>query len=205
MSQITSGIRSILSRPGIYNLSQNIMGGRRIRDELVNEMIHPVPGMRILDIGCGTAEILGHLPDGVEYWGYDISQEYIDYAERRYGDRGTFHCGLFDGSEMDGLPKFDVIIATGLLHHLNDEEAQKLFILAHAALKAGGRIITIDPCLAPGQNLMARYLINCDRGQNVRDQAGYHNLAKRIFQKSEGMLRHRTWIPYTHWIMVCSS
>jgi SAM-dependent methyltransferase len=204
MSQITSGIRTILSLPIVYNTVQNIMGGKGIRDELVNDIIRPIKGMRILDIGCGTAEILAHLPDGTKYWGYDISPEYIASAKQRYGVRGTFHCGIFDRTELEKLPKFDVVLATGLLHHLDDSEAIELFALARAALVEGGRIITIDPCLAPGQNPIAKYLIERDRGQNVRDQAGYHSLARQTFASINGTLRHRIWIPYTHWIMVCT-
>ena len=65
-------------------------------------------------------------------------------------------------------------------------------------------MITIDPCIAAGQNPIARYLIFHDRGQSVRDSDGYQALASKVFSRVNGTLRHRRWIPYTHWIMECS-
>ena len=205
MSQITSGIRAILSHPVIYDTVQNIMGARQIRRDLVDSFVRPFSSSRILDIGCGTAEILPYLPASVEYWGYDISRPYIEAAKNRFGSRGHFHCGLLDQAALNELPKFDVVLAIGVLHHLDDDVASKLLALARAALSDGGRMITIDPCFAPQQNSIARYLISQDRGQNVRDAQGYQRLACQTFPKVRGTLRHRRWIPYTHYIMECSA
>ena len=181
------------------------MGAKRIRKELVDQYICARSGQRILDIGCGTADILSYLPAGVEYWGYDISSEYIEAAKSRFGDRGHFMCGRFDIQEANRLPKFDVVLAIGLLHHLGDAEAVELFQLARAALHENGRMITFDGCLVPGQNPIARFLLLRDRGQNVRAAEEYRGLAGSSFENVQGYVRHQAWIPYTHWIMECSS
>lgn len=205
MSQITSGVRAILSHPVIYDTMQNIMGARQVRHDLVDNYVRPSSSSRILDIGCGTAEILPYLPAGVEYWGYDISHPYIESAKSRFGTRGHFYCGHLDRAALVELPKFDVVLAIGVLHHLDDDVANNFFALARAALSEGGRMVTIDPCFAPQQNKIARYLISQDRGQNVRNAEGYQKLACQTFPKVQGTLRHRRWIPYTHWIMECSA
>jgi cyclopropane fatty-acyl-phospholipid synthase-like methyltransferase len=49
---------------------------KRGREWIVRDLIHPFPGMRILDLGCGPAQILSFLPDDVTYVGYDMSAEY---------------------------------------------------------------------------------------------------------------------------------
>lgn len=205
MGQITSGIRAVLSNPFVYDTVQNIMGVQEIRRDLVANFIRPGANSRILDIGCGTAEILRHLPNEVEYWGYDISREYIASAKERFEDRGNFQIGELNRDEIRRLPKFDTVLAIGVLHHLDDSVAQNLFGLGREALGSNGRMITIDPCLVTGQNPVARYLIRHDRGQNVRDMDGYRDLATPVFDKVVGTLRHRSWIPYTHWIMECSA
>lgn len=205
MAQITAGIRSVLSSPVIYDSLQLIMGASAVRAELVEKYIRPAADARILDIGCGTAEILNHLPAGVDYTGFDISPAYIEAATRRYADRGRFFCGLLTAEQLDSLPRFDIVVAIGVLHHLNDDEAMQVFALARTALRPGGRIVTIDPCLAEGQNPLARLLISQDRGQNVRTSDGYRRLGEPYFASVTGRLRHRAWIPYTHWIMECQS
>ena len=204
MSQITSGIRAILSYPLIYDALQNIMDAKGTRRDFVTKFVRPDSGNRILDIGCGTAEILPYLPNDIEYWGYDISQRYIDVARARFGERARFNCKMLDQDELSRLPKFDIVIASGVLHHLDDLIASELFELARKALGKGGRMITIDPCLTPKQNPIARYLILHDRGQNVRDAAGYQSLAAKSFGSVRGTLRNRNGIPYTDWIMESS-
>lgn len=203
MSQITHGMRAVFSHPRVYDGFQRVMGATRLRQELVRDFIRPQPGMRLLDIGCGTAEILRLLPRDVIYCGFDISPIYIEAARASFGPRGSFHCGSFDQHHAISLPKFDLVIALGVLHHLNDDEAREVFVLARTALNPSGRVLTIDPCFEPHQNPIARYLISRDRGQNVRMADGYQALPGLSFRTIDGQVRHRTWIPYTHWLMEC--
>ena len=84
-----------------------------------------------------------------------------------------------------------------------DAEARGLFEQARRALDKDGRIVTVDPCFAARQSPVARFLIARDRGRNVRDADGYRALPQPYFDRIDGQLRHRTWIPYTHWIMEC--
>ena len=92
MSQIESGARHLLASPTAYDLFQTLVGARRARLRWIRDYLKPFPGSRILDIGCGTAEVLALLPEGVDYTGFDSSPAYIDAARRRYGDRGSFTC-----------------------------------------------------------------------------------------------------------------
>lgn len=202
MSQITTGLRSVLSSPRVYDFFQDIMGARSARRELVRDHVRPFSGCRILDIGCGTARILDYLPD-VEYHGFDLSQRYIDDATRRYGAHGYFNCALVQQPVIDHLEPFDIVMATGVLHHLDDEQVVGLMRLANSALRKGGRLVTIDPCYADDQNAVSRFLVSRDRGQNVRSAEQYRDLAGAVFSQVRGEVRHRAWIPYTHWIMEC--
>jgi SAM-dependent methyltransferase len=205
MGQTTSGLRAILSRPAVYDTLQAIMGVRTARLELVKSFVRPTHGMRVLDIGCGTAGILACLPDDTEYWGYDISEEYIASARARFRGRGHFHRGAVDDLPPDGPDTYDVVLAIGVLHHLDDELAGNLVERARDVLGSDGRLITVDPCLAQVQHPVARFLALRDRGRNVRDSDGYRRIAQRAFPRVKGTLRHQAWIPYTNWIMECTA
>jgi SAM-dependent methyltransferase len=159
-------------------------------------------GMKILDVGCGPADILDYLPD-VDYWGFDISESYINQARTKFGGRGNFHCRQLQATDLKEMPAFDLVLAIGLLHHLDDAVAVDVLQLAANALRVGGRLLTIDPCLDPSQNLIARFLIRNDRGRNVRDKAGYEALAKAVFESPRVEVRQQAWIPYTHCFMEC--
>ncbi len=202
MAQITHGVRAILSRPLVYSVLQTVMGAHSARKSFVENYVKPFPGMTVLDIGCGPADILAYLP-AVDYSGFDISEDYIARARKRFGALGQFHCRQLVLGDLENLPSFDVVFAIGLIHHLEDDEAINVMQLALRALKPGGRLLTIDPCLDPSQNPIARMLIRGDRGQNVRDKAGYETLAKAVFESPRIEVRHRAWIPYTHCFMEC--
>ena len=194
----------MLSSPFVYNGFQSLMGADRGRREFTELYIRPQPGQNVLDVGCGTSLILDYLPHA-NYWGFDISEEYIAFGRQRFGKRGQFFCKLLTPAELKNLPSFDIVLALGLLHHLDDDAAADLLALAHSALKPGGRLLTVDPTVVPKQNPIARFLVNRDRGQNVRVPEAYLQLVNRVFPHTRGAVTHRRWIPYTHWIMECTA
>jgi SAM-dependent methyltransferase len=159
--------------------------------------------MRILDLGCGTAEILAALPADITYVGYDMSPEYIGAARTRFAGRGIFHCRSLEQTEVETLERFDLVMGIGVLHHLDDSTARHFMRIAKAALRPGGRIYTLDPCFTPRQNPIARFLISRDRGQHVRDPQGYLALLQGLAVEVDGEVAHQAWIPYTHWNMQC--
>lgn len=204
MAQITTGLRAVLNDPRIYTLSQWLVGSTRLRDALVREYIRPHQGMRILDLGCGPGDFVLHLP-GVDYVGIDLSEAYIREATQRFGDRATFHAGRADEAAWLAEQRFDVVVAVGVLHHLDDGEAASLLAVARRAARGGGRFVSVDPCFAPGQSAIARVLASRDRGRNVRTEAGYRGLAEGQFASVRSSVRHDLYrIPYTHCVLDCA-
>lgn len=204
MTQITTGVRSILSLPSAYSMTQNLVGAEHARAILARQYVRSESGQQLLDIGCGTAQILPHLPAGVRYVGVDLSQPYISAARRIHGERGEFHC--VDVSSIEGgmFREFDIAMANGLLHHLDDDQARDMFTIAHAALRKGGRLITFDGCFAPHQSAAARFIIARDRGRNVRTAEQYVALARDVFDEVSVAVRDDLLrIPYTHAILEC--
>lgn len=203
MSQINSGIRRLLALPAAYDLFQDLVGARALRRRWIRDCLKPFPGARILDIGCGTAEILPLLPVDVHYTGFDMSAAYIEAAKQRYGGRGTFTCETVVAfAPADG--KFDIAMAFGVLHHLSDEESRKVFDGARQALKPGGRMVTIDPSFVPDQSPFAHFLVSRDRGRNVRVPQAYAALARDAFPHVEVATWHNALrMPYDHAILEC--
>jgi SAM-dependent methyltransferase len=205
MNQITHGVRAALSYSTIYDLFQRMMGARKGRSILSSRYIKAQSGDRVLDIGCGTAETRDYLP-AVEYYGFDPNPQYIKAAQERFHHVPgcIFRCAYLDEIGLGTLPKFDIALAIGVLHHLDDETAVKLANLARFALKNKGRLILLDPCFVEGQSPIARFLAMHDRGQHVRDLNGYRHLMTPIFRIVNTEIRHDlVRFPYTHLIMEC--
>ena len=203
MAQITSGLRSILSNPFIYESFQNIMGINKVRKDFVTKYVSPHNINSFLDIGCGPAEILAFLPK-LEYHGFDISESYIENAKDRYGDKGNFYAQPLTNDSLENLPSFDAALMFGVLHHLDDDISKDMIQLSKNALKKGGRLLTIDPAFAPKQNPIARFLASKDRGQNVRTIEEYTSLVDGIFSETNITLHNKSGIPYTFCIMECT-
>ncbi len=196
-------LRQLLSVAGIYSSFQRFVGGN-VRRRIVSEFLRPRSGDRLLDIGCGPADILPFVPGDVAYVGFDLSERYIAAARRRYGDRGEFHCQRVSASNIDRFGTFDLVLALGVVHHLDDAEAVQLFELAAAALGPGGRLVTLDGCYVERQSRIARRMLDADRGGFVRWRPEYEALARQAFEDVEVAVVHDMLrIPYTHIVMTC--
>jgi SAM-dependent methyltransferase len=108
MAQVTRGLRGVLSSPLVYGAFQNLMGTRQGWVDFVQEFVRPSPGGRLLDIGSGPGEQLFYLPE-MEYWGFDISETYIEHVKGEFGARGSFLCKIADGRR----PEDDASIRCG--------------------------------------------------------------------------------------------
>ncbi len=201
MAQTTTGWRRVFSVPAVYRLAQSGIGSPNVRATLVERYLQPAEGDRILDIGCGTGELVEYMP-AVDYVGHDPSTEYVEAAREKFGDQGTFVEGGVGEIDLE-LGSFDLAVAKGVLHHLDDDIARGLFDEAAAALKPGGRLVTIDPTFADGQSPIARFLASRDRGQNVREPAAYESMASPEFASVEVTVHHDLLrVPYSHAVVV---
>ena len=186
-----------------YRIGQGLLYKSGAQNRYVSEFVRPQPGYRILDIGCGPAAILSLLPN-VRYCGIDPNPAYIEEARNRYGSRGEFRCGyLRAGAEWHG-EKFDLVMANGVLHHVSDSDAQALLATASGLLRPGGRFVSRDGCFAPGQSTIARFILQHDRGNFVRDQPGYERLLTAHFKLRRAELREDMLrIPYP--LLLCEA
>jgi len=196
-------ITSVLSHPNLYLFYQSLVGGIGARRKCVLQYVRPVPKLVVLDIGCGPAYMLPWFPKP-QYYGFDVSEPYIRYAQHRYGERGHFFCQLFEDAALEWLPPVDVVLLMGLIHHLDDDETVQLLGRVKRAMKPEGRLFTLDGCYRPGQSRIARHFLDSDRGRFVRDEQAYLALAGRVFSNVHSSVREDFFrIPYTTIVMEC--
>lgn len=201
-----TGLHRLLNRAGVYGALQGLLLRKGSRERYVREFIRPFPGCRILDIGCGPADILAQLPPSIgEYVGFDMNPGYIEAARRRWGGRGTFHCRKVEAATLPAGAAYDIVLANGIVHHLDDAETLRLFDIAHRALERGGRLLTYDNVHLENQHWFARWLIARDRGKAVRTREGYEALARSRFARVDAAVLHDTLrVPYTILVMCCT-
>ncbi|WP_353778102.1 methyltransferase domain-containing protein [Winogradskyella sp. 3972H.M.0a.05] len=192
-----------LKNPFVYWSYQGLVGGHKARKHFVKNDVRPRPNIKLLDMGCGPGNMIEYLPN-LDYTGFDADKKYIDAAVKKYEEKGLFIHSDIESFEITEPNSFDIAMASGLLHHLDDNNAKRFFEIAKTALKPNGRLITVDGCYIKGQSRIAKFLLDQDRGEYIRTQSAYEALAETSFDKVNISIKHSYFnVPYTLIVMEC--
>jgi SAM-dependent methyltransferase len=165
---------------------------------LVDDLMALTPGMKVLDVGCGTASVLKLLPR-VEYVGIDHNPDYISKAKSTFGEKGKFFVCDVNDPAFKELGVFDRVMLLGVLHHLDDAECSQLMSSLAGCLAANGRLVTFDNTLAKGQHPIARMFSKLDRGRFSRSPDKYRAIIASAFDIEHEVVRHDLMrVPYSH-------
>jgi len=195
-----SGLRALLDSALLYSFLQRLLGAKRARRVFAKDFVRAESGQRILDIGCGTASLLEHLPEDIEYVGCDLNPNYVARATKLHGHRAEFWVAdarALHRSELKG--PFDRVLLVALLHHLDNSQAESLLGQAAQLLAPQGKLVTIDSVLVDDQPWLARFLIEQDRGARARTAGAYLRLLRQHFSSVRHEIRSDLLrVPYTH-------
>lgn len=197
MAHINHGIRKILNFTFVYRLYQFIVKRKWSDNFYVNQYIKPFKNCNLLDIGCGNGHFLEYYPKDINYYGFDLNQNYINDAKEKYANRGHFICGTADQYNFTDNLQFDIITANAIFHHLTNDELEIVFKNASKVLKKGGYLVSLDPVYLPNQNPISKYIISKDRGQNIRSEEDFNKIGLKYFSKIESYYENNFYIfPY---------
>ena len=120
-------------------------GYKEVLGDIFQEVVSK-ENSRVLDIGFGTGTLTTKLYEhGCNVFGQDFSQRMIELAKEKMPN-ATLYQGDFSKGLVDELKqcKFDYIIGTYSIHHLDDEQKIAFFheLLNH--LNEGGKILLGD-------------------------------------------------------------
>jgi SAM-dependent methyltransferase len=204
----SSGLKAVLTFGSTYNFFQNAIIKKPIWRDICRELFHleDTSKIKVLDIGCGTGNFLqgGYmkLPQN-QYVGIDPSENYINSAKSNFPE-AVFHKGLV--SEVELEPKtFRLVVLSGVLHHLNDDEATEVIKYAKDKVIDGGYVVSVDPVVFDRQNWFARRFALADRGQHVRSPGKLTSIWQKSFDLSEVSISLRSGylrVPYNHAVCV---
>lgn len=115
------------------------VGKRLLVSALLRERLAR-PGLRILDVGCGTGGVLAHLGARAATVGVDRSLQALRHSRQR----GVAHVACAD---MDRLPfgpgRFDLVLMLDVIEHFADDAA--VVRGARALLRPGGALFVSVP------------------------------------------------------------
>lgn len=120
-------------------------GYKNVLNRIYN-LIHRKENARVLDIGFGTGVLTKKLyDDGYDIFGIDFSERMIEIAKEKMPLAKLFEYDFSKGlpKELEGV-KFDYIISTYAIHHLEDKEKVKFINELTKHISDDGEIIIGD-------------------------------------------------------------
>ena len=189
----------VLGSSAGYSTFRRAIKADRSMGIIVDDYIRPVGGHRVLDVGCGNADLADLLPSEVFYLGLDNNPGYIASAKARGVNVIEAHV-----SELGGLgyESFDSIVLVGVLHHLDDDTVKLLMRDMSAVLSPGGCVVSVDPVNHPGQGMISRSIMAMDRGKYIRRESDYRSLIASSFDDLDVVMRYDlNPFPYAHCIV----
>jgi SAM-dependent methyltransferase len=197
----------MLSKPVVYRTLKRIVMPDGLLDRLVGEHFVADDGSKVLDLGCGYGDYAPFYADRCDYLGIDHNASYIQTARRlNAGSAAQFIVADVADPVVREHGPFDLVIMSGVLHHLASPAVRDLAALVRPLMSPTGRFVALEPVFHPEQGLTARLTIAADRGRFARDEDGYRALFEAEFPKVDttvvsGLLR----IPYTHVVLTAST
>jgi ubiquinone/menaquinone biosynthesis C-methylase UbiE len=176
-------IEKLSDHPGLFLFARGILEDNfKAIHRTIREQLSMKPGHKVLDVACGPGAF-SVLFDPEGYFGVDINHRYIAYAKRHY--RGSYQ--VMDVRHLDfDEDSFDEALVFGLLHHLNDEDAEAVIRGLSRVLKPGGRILVIEDIPTESKlNLIGRLLHWVENGHFIRPAEGYRSLLTPFLELKE--------------------
>ena len=107
-------------------------------------MYPPKPGMKVLEVGCGTGlNLMLYRQAGCSVYGIDLSPSMLEVAYTKLGEDADLQLG--DASSMPYQKNFfDLVVAMFLLHDMSSEIRPAVMGEIIRVTKQEGRILIID-------------------------------------------------------------
>lgn len=124
------------------------------RADIIRDMAGLGPGVRALEIGCGTGNFTERFAESrCDLVAVDISPDLLEKAGRRHFPHGNVRFLNMRFEDAAELGPFDAVIGSSILHHLEMPLALRVIF---GLLKPGGKIAFAEPNLLNPQVYLER-------------------------------------------------
>mgnify|MGYP001594952259 CR=1 FL=1 len=168
---------------GDYDELNRLNPATQIRTKIIADVLKDHKYKKILDVGCGTGELLEYLhakfPEK-ELHGTDISKKALEILKKKGITKGIFLANLERVIKLDG--KYDVVVCSEVIEHLKNWE-NAIYALKGCVNKNGIVIITTQSGKIYPHHAQLGHIQHFEP-ENIANQlkkAGFNILVKRTF------------------------
>lgn len=135
--------------------------------EMIDALINSIPydkedSVKVMDLGCGTGTITKSLKDkfnNANITCLDLAKNMIEMAKIKLNDYNDITYITGDFYHFKFPEKYDVILSSLALHHLEtDDDKKQFYKKIYGALNPGGIFINADVVLGANDYLQTLYL-----------------------------------------------
>lgn len=185
-----------LSYPPFYNFVQLLLGMDFY--EVAAGEIKKYPHKSVLEIGCGTGELLKEITFK-SYLGIDINEKYINYAVQKYA-KGNIQFLVDDVTKMGRLNEhFSLVLVINVIHHFSPTKLN-LTLRNISANISFDKIMVIDS--QPDFGIFTSLLEKGDLGSYFRELKTIVGYIEKYFEIQDAKVLSKFYWPYKYPLVV---
>jgi tRNA (cmo5U34)-methyltransferase len=135
-------------------------------NEMIQTVVEAAPfhrkdRLKIIDLGCGTGNLAQKIVTAypnAQITCIDMAENMLKMAKTKLGKQRNISFWLGDIRDFDYSGKYDMILSSLVLHHIEKKDKPKFYRKLFNALRDGGVFYTIDIFLSPSSHLQKIYM-----------------------------------------------
>lgn len=172
----------ILDNPYLFNYVRYILAGEQKGMKFfIKDYLEKYDCKTVADICSGTGDFAQLVSDDARYIGWDINDDFIAYARKRYKkekNKSFTNLNVLK-PRKEITKKFDAVMLISAIHHFSDEELE---ILLKFIKKITKKVVIIADIIPDPPHPLQRFFAKIDRGKFVRPAHEKIRILKKHFK-----------------------
>jgi len=173
--------------------------------EMINALVLSIPfkkdeKINVIDLGCGTGTVAQNIKNAFPNSNIsclDIAENMIKLTQNKL--RGNINCYICNFYEYSFDKKYDVIVSSLALHHLESDEDKKMFYQKiYNALNNNGVFYNADVVLGSNYHLqeiyMAKWKIFMNKNVSLEEINNRWMVNYRAEDRPTSLMNHINWL-----------
>lgn len=174
-------ISCLLSEPIIFNFIRRIIAGnQKNTKDFVRSTLESYRVKTVLDIGCGTGDFVETIPEKTDYLGIDVDRKFIFFAKENYQNKKRkFLARDINKKEFLANKMFDATLLISMLHHLSDDELERILPLIKVHTK---KVVIVADIIPNPNGILKKIMVKFDRGKFIRTKEEKVKILSKYFK-----------------------
>ncbi len=171
----------LLDNPVLFNFVRFLLAGKqRGMKKFIQKYLNKYQCETIADFCCGTGDFAEVISSHVQYFGWDMNEDFINYAKKRYKNHKNKVFIKADVMKSSKIYKkrFDAVLLISTIHHFSDEELRVLLPQINNIVK---KTVIVADIIPDPPHRIQRFITSLDRGRFIRSKKEKVEILSKYF------------------------